>query len=383
MVRTLKSGEDALAGRVSELEGVLRGWNEVFASPSRALQAAGVTRASNTPAALAARLTALATSLAQSEEARLAAATAHAQEVSDLRAALRDSGRVTREQGARELRDLAGQAETVIAGERATRAAAQEELAAFKATMAEEIRRGVAAEAGAATRALRAQLAAAQAEAAGAAAAREAAEAGAAAARAAGEAARAEAATQAQLAKEELGESAGRAAAGQRAAAAALAGARAEAAEREGALDGAWRRKWEETQAAWERSTGAVRTAALEAQIAFLTRRVRELQELAQAMQVALGGGRGGEVEGGQAPPLHGSGGSASSSSASSSSSGGGGGGGLAAQGAGGAKAASWRRMAFGSAPVIVKHGALEAAGRAWKALGNTTPAATAFLSVR
>ena len=50
-----------------ELESILRDWNEVFSSPSRALQASGVTRSSNSPSAVARLLIHLSESLRAAE----------------------------------------------------------------------------------------------------------------------------------------------------------------------------------------------------------------------------------------------------------------------------------------------------------------------------
>ena len=127
-----------------------------------------------------------------------------------------------------------------------------------------------------------------------------------------------------------------------------------------------------------------VRTSALEAHIAFLTTRVRELQELCQAMQVALGNnssnggaasGSGSGAAGGatpiQTPPA------IAPASASAST--------LPRRPATAApptsKSPPWRGSTFGSAPIIVRHGALAVSGQAWQ--NSSAPAVTMYSQVR
>jgi hypothetical protein len=364
---TLKSSEDALAARVSELELVLREWNEVFAAPSRALQAAGVTPAANTPRALAATVLSLSAALRGAETDALTARSALEREAMDLRMALRDAGRVAREQAAHELGALRARAEGALAGERAARAAAEAELAETRAGVAAEIRRGVAEEVRAATRGLRGEVARLQAEAAAAVGAaeraRDAAEARAAALETEAAAAARGLATvrrDAALATAALKEEAS-------GAAAALEAARGAHARELREAEDSWRSQWAAGNAEWERSTGAERTAALEAQTAALAGRVAELSALCAAMQGALaassgsGGGGGGGAGGGQR------GGVAQEATVRSRAA-------VPAAVAG----APWRARAFGDAPVLVRHGSLSAGARPPPA-GNT-PVATAYL---
>jgi len=131
----------------------------------------------------------------------------------------------------------------------------------------------------------------------------------------------------------------------------------------EAELEERWRKKWVESNAAWERSTGAVRASAMQAQSAFLTNRVRELQELCQAMQMALesaGRNTGAGLASAPPPPLQQQQPTAATNT----------------------QAKPWKGPSFAAAPSIVKHGAL-ATGRGWKNTGLNTPVATAYAQVR
>jgi hypothetical protein len=294
MTRTLKGTEDAQALRIRELERVLREWNEVFAQPSRALQLAGVARGCNAPVAVAQRVVALHEALQASESAAAGARVALEKEVSDLRAALRDASRVAREQAAHEVGRIKGEADAVIARERASREAMGHELDTLRRTMDDDIRTSVMAEVAAQTAALRAELGRVRAGAerdvaemaarqgralADATEAREQLEAG---RRAAAEAAAARAAERATLhqqihaLKDEL-----------------VSAERAHRAEL-AAAEAGWRARLVDAHERWERSTSAARVAHLEDQVAFLSERVRSLQELWDVSQGALASALGG-----------------------------------------------------------------------------------------
>jgi hypothetical protein len=305
MARTLKTTEDAQALRIRELERVLREWNDVFASPSRALQAAGVASSisssssspsspSNSPLAVSRRVLELHEALLRSESGAAGARVALEKEISDLRAALRDASRVAREQAAHEVGRIKREADAVIAAERASREAMGRELDALRRSMDDDVRTSVMAEVAAQTSALRAELArvraAAERDVSEAAARQGRAEADAAEARDLLEAARAD------RADAEAAHAAERASLRQQVGALKDGLVSAERAHRAelGEAEAAWRARLVEAHERWERSTSAARVAHLEDQVRFLSERVRSLQELWDVSQGAMMGGGGG-----------------------------------------------------------------------------------------
>jgi hypothetical protein len=288
VIRVLSVSEDAANARVMELESILREWNEVFSSPSRALQAAGITKSSNSPAAVARLVVHLSESLRAAETDATAQRVQLEREAADMRRALRDSGRLQREQAANELSRLKQEADDAIARERAARAIAEENLARVESLKDSEVERrtreGVEEE----TAYLHAEMErvnrAAQADI-------DRANASARAYSAAADEARADlddfqrhAVADKKSAEEELSrlhdllseadidrERAARA-----------------SADTLQACEEAWRARLDENQLKWERSTGAARTASLEGQVSFLSSRTAELQKLCDAMQQAL-----------------------------------------------------------------------------------------------
>jgi hypothetical protein len=288
IIRVLSLTEDAANARVMELESILRDWNEVFSSPSRALQASGVTRSSNSPSAVARLLIHLSESLRAAEVDATAQRLQLEREATDMRRALRDSGRLQREQAAGELNRLKNEADDAISRERAARAIAEETLASVESLKDQEVERrtreGVEHE----TEFLRNELArvtkASQADV-------DRANASARAYSAAADEAREDlddfqrhSVSDAKAAEQELSRLHD------------LLSQADEDRERTArnnadtlrACEEAWRARLDENQLRWERSTGAARTASLEGQVSFLSSRTAELQKLCDAMQQAL-----------------------------------------------------------------------------------------------
>ena len=365
IARTLKSKEDALACRVCELEAIVSEWSDIFACPSSALIAAGVTRATSSPAALARQLLKLDAARADAEKRAAVAQVSSEREIADLRTALRDAGRVGREQAAHELSTLKHAADTAVARERAARAIADESLASTRATMAADVANEVRQNVVAATVDLRSAVNTARAEAATAIAAankeRDAALSRALHAEAACEEGRASA--MAAAVKETAVIAAIQTQSNAKVAAAqsdALAAAHAR-----DTLDAAWRERWTNTNSAWENSTSALRVSTLENQCAFLTARVRELQTLCDAMQAALAGAHG--ASSASAPGAEPVGPSVSSAGGSRSR--------------GGANSRPWSKLSFGAFPGLVNHAG--AAGDGLSFAAGPAPIATAYAWVR
>jgi hypothetical protein len=361
MVLSLKSREDALASRVSELEQILREWSDVFGAPSAALLGAGVPRAGASPALLARRLIELSDAATAASARERASRAALEKECADLRAALRDAGRVSREGAAAALGDLKAEADAAVAAERATAAAARAELADVRVRYADDVRAAIAAGVAEQTHHVRSAAAAARD-----AHAESVREVGAARDRAEARAVRTEGAAADARDAEARAE---RAAADARGALAACEAARAaDAADfqrRLDALDTQWRKKWSATNQAWETSASVHRTAELEGTVARLERRVRDLSTLSNALQatVAARNNAVGADAVAPAPPalphaLHRASKGDSRASVSASVS------------------APWRARAFGAAPALVAH-----AGAPTRA--GATPVATEFIWVR
>ncbi len=289
-MRVLHSREEQQAARVRELEATMRDWLQVFSAPSEQLKQAGVTLASNAPSDVAKLVVQLAASVrAQEAEAGVARASFE-REATDLRRAVRDAGRVSRDQAAHELTRIRTDAERAIETERKLRIEAINELEGVKSRMADDVRRSVAQQVDIAVAALRDELARA----------RRTAEAASQTAQSAQDMAE----EQLKVARDELQRASDRAAAAQQQHEAEVAsltqqlGAmqdELERVEREAAknlqdLDDLWRSRMTEAIEQWQRSTGVERLNALESQIAFLTRRIAELATVCDAQQAALAG---------------------------------------------------------------------------------------------
>lgn len=364
VARVLKSKEDALACRVAELESIVCEWSDIFASPSSALVAAGVTRSTSSPAFLARRLLELDAARASAESRANSARVAGEREAADLRSALRDAGRVSREQAAHELSSLKQAADGAVARERAARASAEETLAKTRATMASDVANEVRLGVAAATHDLRLATEAARADAA--------------AAIAAANRSRNEALERAKTAETMLAAERSMAAqaatrAEESAAAAAAKADAAVCAAREEALsavrerddiDAAWRQRWLATNSAWENSASSLRVSTLENQCAFLTCRVRELQTLCDAMQIALAGSHGASA----APAA----GAEPTPDAAT----------LREERKVGTRGARpWQGRSFGNVPALVRHAG--AAGDGLSFAAGPAPVATAYAWVR
>ena len=356
MIVSLKSREDALASRVAELEQILREWSDVYGAPSAALLAAGVPRAGASPALLARRLVELSDAAAAATARERASRSALAKECADLRAALRDSGRVSREGAAAALGDLKAEADAAVAAERANAAAARAELADVRVRYADELRAAVAAAVSEQTHHVRSAAAAARDAHAmdirEVSAARDDAEAR--ALRAEGAAADArEAMVRAELVASEA-----------RGALAACEAARAaDAADFKrqlDAIDAQWRKKWTATNQAWENSASVHRAAELEGTVSRLERRVRDLSTLSNALQATIAA-RNNAADAGAPAPAKGLPPPALPLRASKVSVNGN---------------APWRARSFGAAPALVAH-----AGAPTRS--GATPVATEFLWVR
>ena len=334
----------------------------MFSSPSSALIAAGVTRATSSPAALALQLLKLDAARVDAEKRAAAARVSSEREIADLRAALRDAGRVGREQAAHELSTLKNAADTAVARERAARAIAEESLAFTRATMASDVASEVRQSVVAATVDLRSAVNTARAEAAaaigGANRERDAALSRALDAEAARDAGRADAVataekTTALIAATHAHTNARVAAAQSEASAAVLA---------RDNLDAAWRTRWTTTNSAWENATSSLRASTLENQCAFLTARVRELQTLCDAMQAALAGAHG--ASSASAPGAEPAGPSVTAGAGASSRG-----------------ARPWSSLSFGASPGLVHHAG--AAGDGLSFAAGPAPIATAYAWVR
>ena len=130
LVRVLKLQEDGLANRVRELEHLVREWQGVFGAPDAALGRLGISAASgtNSPHHIARRLLALAAEIEDERTRHAPADSRHAHEVAELRAALRDTGRVSREQATYEVAALQAAARAAVEEERRARRKAESEL---------------------------------------------------------------------------------------------------------------------------------------------------------------------------------------------------------------------------------------------------------------
>lgn len=288
VIRVLSLTEDAANARVMELESILREWNEVFSSPSRSLQAAGITKSSNSPAAVARMVVHLSESLRAAETDATAQRVQLEREAADMRRALRDSGRLQREQAANELSRLKGEADDAIARERAARAIAEETLSRVESSKDAEVERRTRERVEEETAYLHSEMQrltrTSQADVDRANASARAYSAAADEARAALDDFQRHAVADKKSSEDELSRlhdllteadnERGRAA---RASADTLR-----------ACEEAWRARLDENQLKWERSTGAARTASLEGQVSFLSSRTAELQKLCDAMQQAL-----------------------------------------------------------------------------------------------
>lgn len=145
LVRVLKLQEDGLGARVRELEHLLREWQGVFGAPDVALARLGISAATGThsPQHVARRLLALDAELREERSRHAPTDSRHAHEVAELRAALRDTGRVSREQATYEVAALQAAARAKVEEERAARCAAeaalQEARAGAAATIAAQV----------------------------------------------------------------------------------------------------------------------------------------------------------------------------------------------------------------------------------------------------
>lgn len=141
MVRVLKLQEDGLGARVRELEHLMREWQAVFGSPDAALVRIGISAAAgtHTPHHVARRLQELQSQLDEERTRHAPADSRHAHEVAELRAALRDTGRVAREQATYEVAALQAAARAAVEEERVARKAAEEALQEARAGAAATI----------------------------------------------------------------------------------------------------------------------------------------------------------------------------------------------------------------------------------------------------
>jgi hypothetical protein len=270
----------------------MREWHAVFSSPDANLQAIGISAAtgSNTPHHVARTLVQLRAALEDERAKHAPADGRHSHEVSELRAALRDTGRVGREQAAYEIAALQTSARAAVDEERVRRQAAEVALrkcqAGVAAAVAEQVEEQV--------NAVRVQANADAAEAASA----HASTVGALQAelqlalRRAG-ALEAESAAQRRAAQRQQEDDSAAIAALK----AELSKSRTDAETEANALrnqlaeqDAAWSKALEDRDAAWRASDSVVRATAQDERIAFLTRRLEELERLAEAMQQALCG---------------------------------------------------------------------------------------------
>jgi hypothetical protein len=290
LVRVLKLQEDGLAGRVRELEHLLRDWHAVFGAPDANLAALGISAAdgTNTPRHVLRAILQLRGALEDEQTKHAPADGRHAHEVAELRAALRDTGRVGREQASYEVAALQAAARTAVEAERASRTAAEAALRDCRACIAATVEAQVAeqvavvraeaaadAKAVAATHAsevgaLRAELELAQRRAG-------AAEAEADAHKRAAQREKQQSSEAIAALREELGQA-------RSSADAEIKALRAQIL----AQDATWAQALQDRDAAWRASDSIVRATAQEARIAFLTRRLEELERLAEVMQQAL-----------------------------------------------------------------------------------------------
>jgi hypothetical protein len=130
LVRVLKSREDSQSARIRELEVVLKDWFDVFGNPPAELKAAGIARESgtNAPSAVAHRLKELFETCTKLRTGVDTGRSRAEKELADMRLALRDSGRVSREQAAAEIMKIRADADAAIASERAAKQKAEQSL---------------------------------------------------------------------------------------------------------------------------------------------------------------------------------------------------------------------------------------------------------------
>jgi hypothetical protein len=290
LVRVLKLQEDGLAARVRELEHLLRDWHAVFGAPDAALTSLGISGGdgTNTPHHVARALKQLRAALEDERAKHAPTDGRHAHEVAELRAALRDSSRVGREQASYEVATLQAAARAAVEEERTRRTAAEAALKECRASIAAAVAAQVEEKVAAVQAKAQEHAAAADAEHAAAVGALQA-ELQLALRRAGAADAEAESLRRATQRQQEAAASAVAALKAE------LDRTRAEADSDAQALrarlvdqDEAWARALADRDAAWRATDSVVRAAAQDERIAFLTRRLEELERLAEAMQLAL-----------------------------------------------------------------------------------------------
>ena len=125
IARALKATDDERERRIRYLEDLVKDWAQVFAQPSAALQAAGVTAERNSPSAVASTLLQATAAAKHSEEQLQNARESHAEQCAELRGALTASQHAASQAHSAELTELRSQRDAALAAERARADAAQ------------------------------------------------------------------------------------------------------------------------------------------------------------------------------------------------------------------------------------------------------------------
>jgi len=139
IARALKSKDEERERRIHYLEELVKDWARVFAKPSAALQAAGVTTERNSPSSVAETLLQAAHAAQTAETNMQLMQDAHAQQCSELRQALVQSQQAATQAHSAELSELRSQRDASLAAERARADAAHQASQEMRSALAVQV----------------------------------------------------------------------------------------------------------------------------------------------------------------------------------------------------------------------------------------------------